>query len=98
MNGVRTAIDREGMIDQSQLLAIEAAKLTLADAQSLWWTHKADRAWIEWGICWPPISVARPRCTSCGDPWPCTSVLCAHARLHTDAPAEGHRVRGGTHA
>ena len=51
------------------------------DAGQVWRAHQADRAWIEWGICWPPISVGRPRCRACRTAWPCTPALGAHARL-----------------
>ena len=50
-------------------------------AASIWREHQADRAWIEWGWCWPPASVARPRCLACASPWPCPVALDAHDHL-----------------
>ncbi len=52
-----------------------------APARTIWRDHQADRAWIEWGFCWPPLSVARPRCTACRSPWPCPPALRAHDLL-----------------
>lgn len=62
----------------------EAVPTDLASAHAIWRSHQADRAWIEWGLCWPPFTVARPRCTACRSPWPCPPALRAHALL-TDA-------------
>lgn len=54
---------------------------TSVDANTIWRVHQADRAWIEWGICWPPFSVGRPRCRTCRTAWPCTPASGAYARL-----------------
>jgi hypothetical protein len=62
-------------------------EVTPADVGAVWRAHQADRAWIEWGVCWPPLSVRRPRCRACRMSWPCASALGAHARL-TDTPPE----------
>lgn len=51
---------------------------TSSHALDAWHAHQPDRAWIEWGVCWPPISVRRPRCMTClGTPWPCQPALAA---------------------
>lgn len=42
-----------------------------------WTRHQADRAWINWGFCWPPVSIARPRCRECRASWPCDPTLAA---------------------
>ena len=65
----------------------EAVPTDLASAHATWRYHLADRAWIEWGICWPPFSVARPRCTVCRSPWPCQPALRAHALLTGPTPS-----------
>jgi len=52
-------------------------------AAATWKRHQPDRAWIEWGFCWPPFSVARPRCLTCRQPWPCTEALAALDHLDT---------------
>ncbi|MBN1174824.1 MAG: hypothetical protein JXA67_21870 [Micromonosporaceae bacterium] len=52
-------------------------------AAASWNRHQPDRAWIEWGFCWPPFSVARPRCLTCHEPWPCTEALAALDHLDT---------------
>ena len=54
---------------------------TDALAVGVWRLHQADRAWIEWGWCWPPLSVARPRCRSCAAAWRCQLALAAHDHL-----------------
>lgn len=59
----------------------DIGSMTLAAAQGIWCRHRADRAWVEWGICWPPLSIARPRCACCQVAWPCGPVLDAYARL-----------------
>ncbi len=48
------------------------------EAGTVWQAHQADRAWIEWGFCLPPISIRRPRCVACSAAWPCESALAAH--------------------
>ena len=55
--------------------------LTCSEAAGIWLRHQADRAWIEWGLCWPPLSVARPRCQECRTPWPCPEALSAHEHI-----------------
>jgi hypothetical protein len=50
-------------------------------AARVWDEHQADRAWLEWGVCWPPLSVRRPRCVSCGAAWPCTPALGADEQM-----------------
>ena len=60
------------------------SEITRINAGGVWRTHQADRAWIEWGICWPPLSVSCPRCQTCSAAWPCALALGAHACL-TDA-------------
>ncbi len=50
-------------------------------AAGVWSEHRPDRAWLEWGICWPPLSIRRPRCLSCAAPWPCVPVLTAHEQM-----------------
>ena len=48
------------------------------EADTVWQAHQADRAWIEWGFCRPPITIRRPRCVACAAAWPCESALAAH--------------------
>ena len=58
-------------------------------ASTTWRTHQADRAWIEWGLCLPPISIRRPRCLVCTATWPCDPALAAHAALTSPGRAPG---------
>jgi hypothetical protein len=52
----------------------------------IWRAHQPDRAWIEWGLCWPPVSISPPRCVTCPQTrWPCQPALAAAETL----------VRGG---
>jgi len=60
-----------------------------ATARTAWRTHQADRAWVEWGICWPPLSIARPRCEVCRSPWPCLPALRAYDLLSATASGSG---------
>jgi len=60
------------------------------EAEGLWRQHEADRAWIEWGICWPPLSVGRPRCRRCAVAWPCPEALAAYSHM----AACHHRTAG----
>jgi hypothetical protein len=55
--------------------------LMCGEAEGIWLRHQADRAWIEWGWCRPPFSVARPRCQTCRMPWPCAKALSAHEHI-----------------
>jgi hypothetical protein len=50
-------------------------------AARVWSEHQADRAWLEWGFCWPPMSVRRPRCVSCGAAWPCAPAFAADEQM-----------------
>ena len=51
---------------------------TSSDALAAWRAHQPDRAWIEWGVCWPPVSIRRPRCLFCvGTSWPCPPASAA---------------------
>lgn len=54
-----------------------------ADAVLAWNEHQDDRAWVEWGICWPPFTVRRPRCLACDEGWPCAAALGASMHLAT---------------
>jgi hypothetical protein len=74
---------------RSPLVSITATSTAFCpDAVRDWNEHQADRAWVEWGICWPPFTVRRPRCVACGQRWPCVAALGAHAHLAT---CETHR-------
>lgn len=57
--------------------------LACGEAERAWRSHQADRAWIEWGICWPPFSFRRPHCRACNAQWPCAEALAAHAHTRT---------------
>src|SRR6266511_4175020 len=57
------------------------ARRGCCEAEGVWLRHQADRAWIEWGLCWPPLTVARPRCQECRTPWPCPEALSAHEHI-----------------
>jgi hypothetical protein len=62
--------------------------ITLAHARQVLTTHQPDRAWIEWGICRPPLTIARPRCIRCTEPWPCSLVLRADEICAGAQPAD----------
>jgi hypothetical protein len=62
--------------------------MTLARVRQVLTSHQPDRAWIEWGICRPPFSVARPRCVQCAQPWPCSPVLRADEICAGTQPAD----------
>jgi hypothetical protein len=64
-----------------------------AESAYAWGRHRADRAWIEWGICWPPFTVRRPACVVCGTPWPCTNAIAAHRHI---AVCRRHHSAGGS--
>ncbi|GAA4731259.1 hypothetical protein Prum_069020 [Phytohabitans rumicis] len=58
-------------------------KLTYHQAAQNWNDHQPDRAWIECGFHWPPLTIGRPRCRlrECGLPWPCPPARAADAWL-----------------
>jgi len=61
--------------------AAPAARVTCVTAALIWHDHQTDRAWIEYGLRWPPLSVRRPRCLTCLRAWPCPDALAAHEHL-----------------
>jgi hypothetical protein len=62
----------------SATLAAHAARV---EAARDWRDHQPDRAWIEYGFRWPPLSVRRPRCLACAQAWPCPVALATHEHL-----------------
>jgi hypothetical protein len=67
------------------------SELTYPQAVQNWNDHQPDRAWIECGFQWPPLTIARPHCLApgCRLPWPCPPALAADAWLsqYEAAPA-----------
>jgi hypothetical protein len=57
--------------------------LTYHQAVLNWNDHQPDRAWVECGFQWPPLTIARPRCCAagCGLSWPCPPALAADTWL-----------------
>jgi hypothetical protein len=63
------------------------------DALDSWRAHQPDRAWVEWGVCWPPVSVRRPRCVTCADRWPCEPALASAQCLIWSGRADDVKVQ-----
>ena len=70
-------------------------ELTYTRALQSWRDHQPDRAWLEFGFQWPPLTIARPRCSThgCRLPWPCPAARAAdgwlsrHEASRATAPA-----------
>jgi hypothetical protein len=75
-------------------------RLSYAIASRAWDEHQADRPWLEWGFCWPPLSVRRPRCVSCHAAWPCDPAVMADRQMtsYEELTRQHGGARGGTPA
>lgn len=58
-------------------------ELSYTRAVQVWRDHQPDRAWLEFGLQWPPLTIGRPRCVTsgCGLPWPCPPARAADGWL-----------------
>ncbi len=77
----KTALDNGSGVSEAPSETGAISGLMCSEAAGIWLRHQADRAWIEWGLCWPPFSVARPQCQACRTPWPCVEALSAHEHI-----------------
>jgi hypothetical protein len=80
------AADAESPSRASRSAGLSDLSVSHRLAAGVWSAHQADRAWLDWGICWPPLSVRRPRCVSCGADWPCAPALAADAQMTSREP------------
>jgi hypothetical protein len=78
---VETEAKGGGRRAHSVALETPLPQVACIEAARVWDEHQADRAWIEWGFCWPPFSVRRPRCVRCAEAWPCLDALAADEHL-----------------
>jgi hypothetical protein len=67
-------------------------------ASRVWHEHQADRPWLEWGFCWPPLSVRRPRCVSCRGAWPCSPAVTADQQMTSCEELARKKVNGRSSA
>ncbi|MBT8227897.1 MAG: hypothetical protein HKP61_15705 [Dactylosporangium sp.] len=57
-------------------------EITPANASQTWHDHQADRAWIEWGWCWPPLAAAVDPAPSPHDLHRCVAMRFGAAGTH----------------